>query len=65
MTKPTNIVLEGNRFIVYVTLPNGMAEENTFLPHETADDISRWIDGRVQYYADLEAKLEQLKAELM
>jgi len=63
-TRITNIVLEKDRFIVFALI-NGNEEVNVFMPEVTAKDIQAWVIEREAYYASLDTKLEELKAELI
>jgi hypothetical protein len=61
----TNIVLNKDRFIVFVEFSNNINEENTFMPDVTADDIKNWVKEREIYYNELEQKEQNLKNELL
>lgn len=61
----TNIVLENDRFRVFVRFENGVEENNLFMPEVTADDIRAWVADRKQYFLDLQAQELELKEELL
>ena len=61
----TNIVLDKNRFLVFVDFSNGIQETNVFMPEVTAQDIRDWVLERQVYYDDLETKEQALKDELL
>ena len=62
-SKITNIVLNKNRFNVFVSFSNGIEETNVFMPETTSNDILVWLESRVSFYNDLENKEIQLNTE--
>lgn len=60
-----NIVLEGDRFRVFVTFTNGKEEINAFLPDVTAQQITDWVNERLEFYNGLQGKESELKEELL
>ena len=58
--KITNIVLEGNRFRVFIEV-NGIEENNLFMPEVTATEIRQWAEERALFYQELKEKEEELK----
>lgn len=60
----SNIVLDKDRFRVFVSFDNGIEEVNVFQPGVVANDILAWVQSRVEYYQDLIDKEQQLLAEL-
>lgn len=62
--KITNIVLEGNRFRVFIEV-NGIEENNLFMPDITSTEIRQWAEERALFYQELKEKEEELKNELI
>lgn len=62
--KITNIVLEGNRFRVFIEV-NGIEENNLFMPDITSTEIRQWAEERALFYQELKEKEENLKNELI
>lgn len=62
--KITNIVLEGNRFRVFIEV-NGIEENNLFMPEVTSIEIRQWAEERALFYQELKEKEEELKNELI
>lgn len=61
----TNIVLDWDRFIVFVTYSNWVEETNTFMPEITWQEIKQYIDDRKSYFDWLIEKEEELKEDLL
>lgn len=62
--KITNIILEGNRFRVFIEV-NGIEENNLFMPDITSTEIRQWAEERALFYQELKEKEEELKNELI
>lgn len=62
--KITNIILEGNRFRVFIEV-NGIEENNLFMPEVTSIEIRQWAEERALFYQELKEKEEELKNELI
>lgn len=62
--KITNIILEGNRFRVFIEV-NGIEENNLFMPEVTSTEIRQWAEERALFYQELKEKEEELKNELI
>jgi hypothetical protein len=59
-----NIVLNVNRFRVYIVLENGVEENEIFMPEATSKDILVWVQQRLLYYQELKDKETQLIKDL-
>jgi hypothetical protein len=61
----TNIVLENNRFRVFVSFSNDIEETNVFMPESTSEDITNWVSERKTYHEEMIVKEQELKDSLI
>lgn len=63
--KITNIILDGDRFKIFVNFSNETVEENTFSPETNALEITNWVKDRLAYFNSLVEKERALQEELL
>lgn len=61
----TNIVLEWERFRIFVTYSNWIEETDIFMPEITAKEIRQHIEDRKSYFNSLVEKETELKIDLL
>jgi hypothetical protein len=61
----TNIVLEKDRFKVYVDYSNGMSEFMTFMPEDSAQVIVDAVTARKGEFEAMETRLDELTETLV
>ena len=61
----TNIVLEKDRFRVFVRFSNDVEETSIFMPDSTAEDIKAWVNDRKIYHEEMLSKEQELQNSLI